>query len=286
MATAEYKTMTSAEIREDFLTFFESKGCKRYESSSLIPEDPSLLLANAGMNQFKEYYQGTKTMQEIGATSCQKCLRTNDIDNIGDARHLSFFEMLGNFSFGGYTKKDAITWAWEFITSDKHLGLPKDKLYITVFTNDDEAAQIWQDQGVEPDHISRLGEEDNFWAAGPTGLVARAPRFILTRAPNSRAKSPVMMGIATSNFGISSLPNTIVKKTAPCQSFRTAISIRVWALSAWLRLCSTKAQTTKATYLIASFTWAKNSAAKPITRAVQWIPACAFLPTTRVPAPL
>ena len=98
---ADYKTMTTAEIREDFLSFFESKGCKRYPSSSLVPSDPSLLLANAGMNQFKEYYQGIKTMKEIGATSCQKCLRTNDIDNIGDSRHLSFFEMLGNFSFGG-----------------------------------------------------------------------------------------------------------------------------------------------------------------------------------------
>ena len=94
MSTADYKNMTTAEIREDFLKFFEDKGCKLYPSSSLIPEDPSLLLANAGMNQFKEYYQGTKTMKEIGATSCQKCLRTNDIDNIGDARHLSFFEML------------------------------------------------------------------------------------------------------------------------------------------------------------------------------------------------
>ena len=91
---ADYKTMKTAEIREDFLSFFESKGCKRYPSSSLVPSDPSLLLANAGMNQFKEYYQGIKTMKEIGATSCQKCLRTNDIDNIGDSRHLSFFEML------------------------------------------------------------------------------------------------------------------------------------------------------------------------------------------------
>ena len=97
---SNYKTMTTAEIRKNFLAFFESKGCKVYPSSSLVPSDPSLLLANAGMNQFKEYYQGIKTMKEIGATSCQKCLRTNDIDNIGDNRHLSFFEMLGNFSFG------------------------------------------------------------------------------------------------------------------------------------------------------------------------------------------
>ena len=127
MTTPEHKTMTTAEIREDFLKFFEAKGCKLYPSSSLIPDDPSLLLANAGMNQFKEYYQGTKTMREIGACSCQKCLRTNDIDNIGDSRHLSFFEMLGNFSFGGYSKADAIEWAFDFCTSPEHLGLPVDR---------------------------------------------------------------------------------------------------------------------------------------------------------------
>lgn len=169
MSTPEYKTMTTAEIREDFLRFFESKGCRLYPSSSLIPDDPSLLLANAGMNQFKEYYQGTRTMDAIGACSCQKCLRTNDIDNIGDARHLSFFEMLGNFSFGGYSKRDAIAWAWEFITSPEHLGLPIDRLYMTVFEDDDEAIELWHEQGVDYDHISRLGEDDNFWAAGPTG---------------------------------------------------------------------------------------------------------------------
>ncbi len=169
MSAADYKTLTTAQIREDFLKFFESKGCKLCPSSSLVPDDPSLLLANAGMNQFKEYYQGSKTMKEIGACSCQKCLRTNDIDNIGDARHLSFFEMLGNFSFGGYTKADAIAWAYEFITGEEHLGLPKDRLYMTVFEDDDEAIELWHAQGVEYDHISRLGADDNFWAAGPTG---------------------------------------------------------------------------------------------------------------------
>ena len=169
MSTADYKTMTTAEIREDFLRFFEEKGCKLYPSSSLVPDDPSLLLTNAGMNQFKEYYQGKRTMPEIGACSCQKCLRTNDIDNIGDATHLSFFEMLGNFSFGGYSKADAIAWAYEFITAPEHLGLPKERLYMTVFEDDDEAIELWHEQGVPYDHISRLGADDNFWAAGPTG---------------------------------------------------------------------------------------------------------------------
>ncbi len=187
---ADYKSMTTAEIREDFLSFFESKGCKRYPSSSLVPSDPSLLLANAGMNQFKEYYQGIKTMKEIGATSCQKCLRTNDIDNIGDSRHLSFFEMLGNFSFGGYTKRDACTWAMEFISSPEHLGLPLDRLYFTVFTDDDEAIEIWKSLGVAEDHITRLGEEDNFWAAGPTGPCGPCSEIYFDQGPEFEGEAP------------------------------------------------------------------------------------------------
>ena len=187
---ADYKTMTTAEIREDFLSFFESKGCKRYPSSSLVPSDPSLLLANAGMNQFKEYYQGIKTMKEIGATSCQKCLRTNDIDNIGDSRHLSFFEMLGNFSFGGYTKRDACTWAMEFISSPEHLGLPLERLYFTVFTDDDEAIEIWKSLGVAEDHITRLGEEDNFWAAGPTGPCGPCSEIYFDQGPEFEGEAP------------------------------------------------------------------------------------------------
>ena len=165
---ADIKPMTSAEIRSTFLKFFEERGCKVFPSSSLIPDDPSLLLANAGMNQFKQYYQGKKTMHEIGATSCQKCVRTNDIDIIGtDGRHASFFEMLGNFSFGGVSKQQACAWALELST--EVFGLPMDRLHFTVFTDDDETYEIWRGLGVAEDHISRLGEEDNFWAAGPTG---------------------------------------------------------------------------------------------------------------------
>ena len=142
------------------------------------------------MNQFKEYYQGIKTMKKIGATSCQKCLRTNDIENIGDNRHLSFFEMLGNFSFGGYTKRDACTWAMEFISDPKHLGLPLDRLYFTVFTEDDEAAEIWESLGVAPDHISRLGEEDNFWAAGPTGPCGPCSEIYFDQGPEFEGEKP------------------------------------------------------------------------------------------------
>ena len=166
--SADYPSMTTAEIRSKFLNFFEERGLKLYPSSSLVPDDPSLLLANAGMNQFKEYYQGKKTMKEIGAISCQKCVRTNDIDCIGeDGRHLSFFEMLGDFSFGGVSKQQACTWAFELIT--KEFKLPLDRLYFTVFTEDDETHDVWRSLGVAEDHISRLGEDDNFWAAGPTG---------------------------------------------------------------------------------------------------------------------
>ena len=166
--SADYPSMTTAEIRSKFLNFFEERGLKLYPSSSLVPDDPSLLLANAGMNQFKEYYQGKKTMKEIGAISCQKCVRTNDIDCIGeDGRHLSFFEMLGDFSFGGVSKEQACAWAFELIT--KEFKLPLDRLYFTVFTEDDETHDVWRSLGVAEDHISRLGEDDNFWAAGPTG---------------------------------------------------------------------------------------------------------------------
>ena len=187
---SDYKTMTTAEIRDDFLKFFESKGCKLYPSSSLVPDDPSLLLTNAGMNQFKEYYQGIKTMPEIGACSCQKCLRTNDIDNIGDSRHLSFFEMLGNFSFGGYSKADAIAWAWEFITSEEHLGLPEDRLYMTVFEDDDEAIELWHSHGVPYEHISRLGADDNFWAAGPTGPCGPCSEIYFDQGPEFEGEAP------------------------------------------------------------------------------------------------
>ncbi len=165
---ADVPMMTTAEIRSAFLKFFEERGCKLFPSSSLVPDDPSLLLANAGMNQFKQYYQGKKTMKEIGATSCQKCVRTNDIDIIGsDGRHASFFEMLGNFSFGGVSKEQACAWALELSTEVFHL--PIERLHFTVFTDDDETFEIWRSLGVEESHISRLGEDDNFWAAGPTG---------------------------------------------------------------------------------------------------------------------
>ena len=162
--------MSTAEIREKYLRYFEEKGCKRMPSSSLIPDDPSLLLTSAGMVQFKPYFLQQKHLESpyIGTTTVQKCVRTNDIDIIGtDGRHLSFFEMLGNFSFGEYFKKEMCEWALDFSVNE--LELPMDRLYFTVFEDDDETIEIWKSLGVDESHITRLGEDDNFWSAGPTG---------------------------------------------------------------------------------------------------------------------
>ena len=189
MSTADFPTMTTAEIRSTFLSFFEERGLKLYPSSSLVPDDPSLLLANAGMNQFKEFYQGKKTMKEIGACSCQKCVRTNDIDCIGeDGRHLSFFEMLGDFSFGGVSKQQACAWAFELIT--EKFKLPVDRLYFTVFTDDDETYDVWRSLGVAEDHLSRLGEDDNFWAAGPTGPCGPCSEIYYDQGPEVGCGKP------------------------------------------------------------------------------------------------
>lgn len=164
------KYMTTAEIRESYLKFFEEKGCQRWPSSSLVPDDPSLLLTSAGMVQFKPYFLQQKHLSApyIGTTTVQKCVRTNDIDIIGtDGRHLSFFEMLGNFAFGEYFKEEMCAWALDY--SVNVLELPFEKLYFTVFEDDDETIEIWKNLGVDASHITKLGEEDNFWRAGPTG---------------------------------------------------------------------------------------------------------------------
>lgn len=160
------------DLREKYLSFFESKGHLRLPSFSLVPNgDKSLLLINSGMAPMKKYFTGEVTPPRNRVTTCQKCIRTPDIENVGKtARHGTFFEMLGNFSFGDYFKKEATAWAWEFCT--KVLEMPVDKLYITIYENDDEAFEIWTKQnGVAPDHIVRLGKEDNFWehGSGPCG---------------------------------------------------------------------------------------------------------------------
>ncbi len=166
--------MTSSEVRRRFIEYFERHGHTAVASSSLVPHnDPTLLFTNAGMNQFKDLFLGAETRSYSRATSAQKCVRAggkhNDLENVGrTARHHTFFEMLGNFSFGDYFKKDAIRFGWEFLTVE--MGLPVEDLWVSIFEDDDEAYAIWKDEiGVRPERILRLGEKDNFWAMGDTG---------------------------------------------------------------------------------------------------------------------
>ena len=172
---------TGNEIRELFLRFFETKGHRRVHSSSLVPaNDPTLLFTNAGMNQFKDVFLGAEKREYSRATTSQKCVRAggkhNDLENVGfTRRHHTFFEMLGNFSFGDYFKRDAIAYAWELVTSPEWMGIPKDRLYVTIFEGDaevprdDEAGQYWIETGVPKERIFTYGRKDNFWQMGETG---------------------------------------------------------------------------------------------------------------------
>jgi alanyl-tRNA synthetase len=170
--------MKTDELREKYLAFFETKGCVRRPSDVLVPRwDPSVLFTPAGMNQFKDHFLGKCKLEYTRATTCQKCLRTGDIDNVGrTAYHHTFFEMLGNFSFGDYFKRDAIHWAWEFLTKKEWLGLNPEQLSVTVYLDDDEAHGIWANEIKLPtSRIARMGEDENFWPAsapsqGPDGV--------------------------------------------------------------------------------------------------------------------
>ncbi|HCP11171.1 MAG TPA: alanine--tRNA ligase, partial [Planctomycetaceae bacterium] len=170
--------MKTDELREKYLAFFESKGCVRRPSDVLIPkDDPTVLFTPAGMNQFKNQFLGIGPLEFTRATTSQKCLRTGDIGNVGvTAYHHTFFEMLGNFSFGDYFKREAIHWAWEFLTSRDWLGLDSSRLTVTVYLDDDEAFGIWNNEiGLPADRISRCDESENFWPAsspsqGPDGV--------------------------------------------------------------------------------------------------------------------
>jgi alanyl-tRNA synthetase len=158
--------VTGDELRQAFLSFFQDREHKIIPSSSLVPhKDPTLLLTSAGMVQIKPYFLGLEAPPSRRLASCQKCFRTTDIDSVGDSKHLTFFEMLGNFSVGDYFKKEAILWAWDFVT--KYLKLPKERLWITIYLDDDEAFAYWREVGVPAGKILRFGEEDNFW--GPVG---------------------------------------------------------------------------------------------------------------------
>src|SRR5882757_2246278 len=172
---------SGSQIREDFLRFFEGKGHRRVHSSSLVPaNDPTLLFTNAGMNQFKDVFLGAERRDYSRAASSQKCVRAggkhNDLENVGfTRRHHTFFEMLGNFSFGDYFKREAIAYAWELLTSPEWFGIDKDKLYVTIFEGDaavprdDEAEGFWIEAGVPKERIFELSAKDNFWQMGDTG---------------------------------------------------------------------------------------------------------------------
>src|SRR6201996_4614379 len=173
--------LSGNQIREDFLRFFEGKGHRRVHSSSLVPaNDPTLLFTNAGMNQFKDVFLGAEKREYSRAASSQKCVRAggkhNDLENVGfTRRHHTFFEMLGNFSFGDYFKKDAIAYAWELLTSPEWFGIDPSRLYVTIFEGtesvprDDEAEQFWMETGVPKERIFEMGMKDNFWQMGDTG---------------------------------------------------------------------------------------------------------------------
>ena len=168
----QYRSLN--ELREMYLKFFETKGHLRLPSFSLIPQnDPSLLLINSGMAPMKPYFTGEQEPPRHRVTTCQKCIRTGDIENVGKtARHGTFFEMLGNFSFGDYFKKEAIAWSWEFLTSPEWVGIDPDRLYPSIYVDDDEAFEIWnKDIGIPAERIFRFGKEDNFWehGSGPCG---------------------------------------------------------------------------------------------------------------------
>lgn len=178
--------LSANEIREKFLSYFESKGHTRVSSSSLVPHnDPTLLFTNAGMNQFKDVFLGLEKRPYLRATTSQKCVRAggkhNDLETVGrTARHHTFFEMLGNFSFGDYFKRDAIIYAWEFLTAV--MGLPEDKLYATIYQDDDEAYELWQElTSLPPERIIRMGEKDNFWSMGETGPCGPCSEVLIDR---------------------------------------------------------------------------------------------------------
>ncbi|HPN09556.1 MAG TPA: alanine--tRNA ligase, partial [Syntrophales bacterium] len=182
-------TMTASEIREQFLRFFEGHGHTIVPSSSLIPkDDPTLLFTNSGMVQFKNCFLGLEDRGYSRAASSQKSVRAggkhNDLENVGyTARHHTFFEMLGNFSFGDYFKKESIAWGWEFLTVN--MGLPKDKLWITIYKDDDEAFEIWNKQmGVPAERIVRMGMESNFWMMGETGPCGPCSEILYDQGPS------------------------------------------------------------------------------------------------------
>src|SRR5271169_5693328 len=192
---ARPKSMTASEIRASFLEFFRKNGHAVLPSSSLVPHnDPTLLFTNAGMVQFKDLFLGKEVRDYSRAASAQRCVRAggkhNDLENVGyTARHHTFFEMLGNFSFGDYFKREAIHFAWNFVTGT--LGIPKDRLWVSVFTEDDEAERIWTEEiGIDPTRCTRMGEKSNFWSMGETGPCGPCTEIFYDHGPEISGGPP------------------------------------------------------------------------------------------------
>ena len=233
------------ELRRMFLEFFESKGHLAMKSFSLVPHnDKSLLLINSGMAPLKPYFTGQEIPPCKRVTTCQKCIRTGDIENVGKtARHGTFFEMLGNFSFGDYFKKESIGWTWEFLT--EVVGLDPDRLYPSVYLDDDEAWEIWnKDIGIPAERIFRFGKEDNFWEhgsgiSGSTEAVPAVParKFTMTEGRSSAAVNRIVPwdAIATGTWrsGTTYLPSLIMTVIITIPNWSRKISIQVWAWSVW-----------------------------------------------------
>ena len=183
------------ELREMFLSFFESKGHLRLPSFSLVPQnDKSILLINAGMTPMKPWFKGEEEPPRRRVCTCQKCIRTGDIENVGKtARHGTYFEMLGNFSFGDYFKEEAIHYAWELLTTSQDeggYGFDPEKLWMTTFTDDDEARSMWINEGVDPEHIQKMGMEDNFWTTGGPGPGGPCSEIYVDRGPAFGKEAP------------------------------------------------------------------------------------------------
>src|SRR5690242_10380537 len=240
--------MTSAEIRRKFLEFFKGRGHQEVPSASLVPaDDPTLLFTNAGMVQFKRVFQGLERRPYSRAVTCQKCVRAggkhNDLEQVGHtARHHTFFEMLGNFSFGDYFKKEAIGYAWEWVTGKDWLGISADRLYVTVHESDDEARQLRREVAGVPDaRIYGLGEEDNFWQMADTGPAGPNSEIYVDLRPHrergagegggaphsaSRTSCDCRTKERCSRSGTSCSCNTTSRRTAPAPCSPLPRSIR------------------------------------------------------------
>ena len=227
------------ELRDKYLTFFEGKGHLRLDSFPLVPKnDPSLLLINSGMAPMKKWFLAQEEPPRHRVTTCQKCIRTPDIERVGiTARHGTFFEMLGNFSFQDYFKEEVIPWAWEFLTSDEWMAIPKDRLHISVYEEDDEAYDIWTKKvGIAPDHMVRLGKEDNFWEHG-SGPCGPCSEIYFDRGPSTAAASRPAAWAATATAiwrsgiwcSVSSMPTA----RATTSVWHAPTSIPAWAWSVW-----------------------------------------------------